>query len=102
MSSPTPKYTNLYDSDKIENYPSLRIVREYKKRGGTYSGKKPKWFDRKRTRVESYVKTVITVQYSSPEQSTNANSGTPITLSELIQIATFSYWFRNKKIGAIW
>jgi hypothetical protein len=110
MSSPTPKNTRLYDSvkkdakNKFENYPSLYasswIVREYKKRGGTYSGKKPdkdtgtsKWYTEQWVQVESYLKTGKTVQCGSSEKLTKAcrplkrvNSSTPITISELLKI----------------
>jgi hypothetical protein len=110
MSSPTPKNTRLYDSvkkdakNKFEHYPSLYasswIVREYKKRGGTYTGKKPdkdtgtsKWYTEKWVQVESYLKTGKSVQCGSSEQSTKAcrplkrvNASTPITISELLKI----------------
>jgi hypothetical protein len=61
MPSPTPSNTKLYNKiikeaqDTFEHWPSIYasawVVSTYKKRGGTYKGKKPKesginkWFD---------------------------------------------------------
>jgi hypothetical protein len=115
MSSPTPKNTRLYNSvkkdakKKFKHYPSLYasswIVREYKKRGGKYLGKKPnkdtgtsKWYTEKWVQVESYLKTGKHVQCGSSEQSTKAcrplkriNASTPITISELLKIHSKNY-----------
>ena len=85
MSSPKPTNTRLYNSvkadarKKFERYPSLYasswIVREYKKRGGKYSGKKPskdtgtsKWYMEQWVQVESYLKDGKKVQCGSSEK----------------------------------
>jgi hypothetical protein len=110
MSSPKPTNTRLYTSvktdakNKFKSYPSLYasswIVKEYKKRGGTYEGKKPskdtgtsKWYTEQWVQVESYLKTGKKVQCGSSEKSTKAcrplkriNSSTPITIPELLKI----------------
>jgi hypothetical protein len=110
MSSPKPKNTKLYISvkkdakNKFKSYPSLYasswIVREYKRRGGVYSGKKPskdsgisKWYTEQWVQVESYLKTGKKTQCGSSITLTKAcrpikriNSKTPITIPELLKI----------------
>jgi hypothetical protein len=111
MSTSTPKNSKLYAAvkkaarAKFETYPSLYasswIVREYKKRGGTYSGKKPsnatgtlRWYTEKWVQVEPYLKTGIQHQCGSSLESVakacrplkRINSSTPITISELLKI----------------
>jgi len=110
MSKPTN--TKLYDRVKVDakkkfaSYPSLYasswIVREYKKRGGKYSGKKPskktgtsKWYTEQWVQVESYLKTGEKIQCGSSIQKTKAcrplkrvNASTPPTISELLKIHT--------------
>jgi hypothetical protein len=110
MSSPKPKNTRLYTSvkkdakKKFKSYPSLYasswIVREYKKRGGKYSGKKPskdtgtsKWYTEQWVQVESYLKTGKKVKCGSSEKLTKAcrplkrvNSKTTFTIPELLKI----------------
>ena len=112
MSNPTPKNTKLYVSvkkdakQKFENYPSSWIVRKYKKRAGTYTGKDTgttKWYTEKWVQLESYLKTGKTVQTTNTcRPLKRVNSRTPITISELVRIATFSHWIgKNKKIRAV-
>jgi hypothetical protein len=109
MTSPKPKNTRLYTSvkkdakKKFKSYPSLYasswIVREYKKRGGMYSGNKPnkdtgtsKWYTEQWVQVESYLKTGKKTKCGSSVKLTKAcrplkrvNSKTPITISELLK-----------------
>lgn len=107
--SPTPKNTRLYNKikgeakDKFERYPSLYasswIVREYKNRGGEYSGKKPskntgisRWYTEQWVQVESYLKTGKKTECGSDIKKTKAcrplkrvDDKTPITISELLK-----------------
>ena len=107
--SPTPKNTRLYNKvkteakDKFERYPSLYasswIVREYKKRGGEYDGKKPskssgisRWYREEWVQVESYLKTGKKTECGSSIKDTKAcrplkrvDDKTPITISELLK-----------------
>jgi hypothetical protein len=110
MTSPKPTNTKLYNSvkekakRKFEHYPSLYasswIVRQYKKEGGKYSGKKPskstgisRWYREQWVHVESYLKNGKTIECGSSVQKTKAcrplkrvDSKTPITLPELLKI----------------
>ena len=106
----TPTNTKLYNKvkadakNKFEHYPSLYasswIVKEYKKRGGKYSGRKPskttgtsKWYTEQWVQVESYLKTGKKVQCGSSVKKTKAcrplkrvDASTPPTISELLKI----------------
>ena len=120
MSSPQPKNTKLYEQvkkdakKKFKQYPSLYasswIVREYKKRGGTYKGSKPsspkkggkvkltginKWYAEEWVQVEKYLKTGTKVDCGASNRKTKAcrplkrvDSTTPITIPELLKIHT--------------
>ena len=105
-----PSNINLYNKvkkeakKKFKRYPSLYasswIVREYKKRGGKYSGKKPsvkkgisRWYKEEWVQVESYLRTGKKVTCGSSIRDTKAcrplkrvDSKTPITLKELLKI----------------
>jgi hypothetical protein len=107
--SPTPTDTRLYNHvkkearSKFDNFPSLYasswIVREYKKRGGEYSGKKPskktgisRWYKEQWVQVESYLKTGKKTECGSDIKKTKAcrplkrvDDKTPITISELLK-----------------
>ena len=107
--SPTPKNTRLYNKvkteakDNFERYPSLYasswIVREYKKRGGEYDGKKPskssgisRWYREEWVQVESYLKTGKKTECGSSIKDTKAcrplkrvDDKTPITIPELLK-----------------
>ena len=108
----SPTDTALYEKvkreakKKFDYYPSLYasswIVREYKKRGGEYSGRKTKktksqgisrWYDEQWVQVEEYLKTGKKVQCGSSIKKTKAcrplkrvDENTPITLRELLKI----------------
>ena len=112
MTSPKPTNTKLYNSvkekakRKFEHYPSLYasswIVRQYKKEGGTYSGKKPskttgisRWYTEQWVQVEIYLKNGKQVECGSSETKTKAcrplkrvDSKTPMTIPELLKIHT--------------
>jgi hypothetical protein len=117
----SPKNEKLYEQvkkdakKKFKQYPSLYasswIVREYKKRGGTYKGSKPpsskspkkgsksrltginKWYAEQWVQVEKYLKTGTKVDCGASNRKTKAcrplkrvDSTTPITISELLKI----------------
>ena len=111
MPSPQPKNKALYAKVKKEAtalygpkssaYRSGWMVREYKKRGGTYEGRKPvksssgisKWFKEEWVQVEEYLKNGKKVQCGSSNKAGKAcrplkrvNSDTPITIPELLKI----------------
>ena len=121
MASPIPTNKTLYNkvkSDakkKFKHYPSLYasswIVREYKKRGGKYKGRKNpskksksrsksrkktginKWFAEQWVQVEPYLRTGSKVNCGASNRQTKAcrplkrvDSTTPITLPELLKI----------------
>jgi len=86
--------------NKFDRYPSLYasswIVREYKKRGGTYSGEKPnkkkgisRWFAEEWVQVEEYLKNGKKIQCGASNKDGKACrplkklDKTPITLPEL-------------------
>ena len=89
---------------KFKRYPSLYasswIVKEYKKRGGKYSGKKPsskkgisRWYKEEWVQVENYLKTGRKIACGSSIRDTKAcrplkrvDNKTPITLKELLKI----------------
>ena len=123
MSSPQPNNKKMYDQvkkdakKKFKHYPSLYasswIVREYKKRGGAYKGKKPsssrskspgkkskskltginKWYSEQWVQVEKYLKTGSKVDCGASNRKTKAcrplkriDNTTPITIPELLKI----------------
>ena len=79
-------------------YASGRLVREYKKRGGTYLGKKPsktsgitKWMKEEWVQVVPYLKSGKIVECGSKSKQSKAcrplkrvNSKTPSTIDELV------------------
>ena len=93
---------------KFKRYPSLYasswIVREYKKRGGKYRGKKPsskkgisRWYKEEWVQVSSYLSSGKKVKCGSSIRDTKAcrplkriDSKTPITIKELLKIHTKS------------
>tara|TARA_A100001391_G_scaffold51311_1_gene31361 strand:- start:34 stop:468 length:435 start_codon:yes stop_codon:yes gene_type:complete len=107
---PEPTNKTLYNKvkqeakNKFERYPSLYasawIVREYKKRGGKYSGPKApkkeqgtsKWFKEEWVQVEPYLKNGEKIQCGASNKDGKACrplkklDKTPITLGELEKI----------------
>lgn len=104
---PSPKNKKLYlkvkneAKTKFERYPSARasqwIVKEYKKRGGEYDGKKPKntgltrWEKEEWVNVKQYLKNGKKVKCGETNSKdacrplNRVNKSTPSTISELVQ-----------------
>jgi hypothetical protein len=111
MTSPKHRNQTLYNQVKRDAtkkfkspssvYRSAWIGQEYKKRGGTYDGKKPKksesglgkWFTEEWVQVEGYLKNRSKIQCGSSNKTGKAcrplkriNTKTPLTIPELLKL----------------